>query len=118
MDIVGRLNVLHGQHGAFQFDSNGEILNPSVKSYGKGKNSKLANNNNNNQIANFNSSNNSHEAFNSLSNSNEKSAEPILALFGIACPFGPSSLFDLPQRDSLFKSKHKVNLAPISLDSK
>ena len=38
LDIVGRLSVLHGQRGAFQVDSNGEIINPSVKTYGKGKN--------------------------------------------------------------------------------
>ena len=106
LDIVGRLNVLHGQRGAFQVDSNGEIINPSAKSYGKGKNSKLMNTN---------LPSNDNMAFNQ--SLNDKS-EPILALFGIASPFGPSSLFECPQRDSLFKSKLKVNLAPISLDSK
>lgn len=44
--------------------------------------------------------------------------EPMLALFAIACPFGPPSLFELPQRDSLFKTKHKINLTPISIDTK
>ena len=42
----------------------------------------------------------------------------MLALFAIACPFGPPSLFELPQRESIFKSKHKINLSPLSLDSK
>ena len=44
--------------------------------------------------------------------------EPLLALFAIACPFGPPSLFELPQRESLFKTKHKINLSPISIDAK
>ncbi|CAF0742575.1 unnamed protein product [Didymodactylos carnosus] len=39
-----------------------------------------------------------------------------LALFGVACPFGPPSLFEIPQRESLFKSKHRLTLEPISLD--
>jgi aryl hydrocarbon receptor len=51
-------------------------------------------------------------------NMNQNDQEPMLALFAVACPFGPPSLFELPQRDSLFKSKHKVNMTPISLDAK
>ncbi|CAF0720721.1 unnamed protein product [Adineta steineri] len=39
-----------------------------------------------------------------------------LALFGIACPFGPPSLFEIPQRESLFKSKYRLTLEPVSLD--
>lgn len=105
LDIVGRLSVLHGQRGAFQVDSNGDIINPSVKTYGKGKSSKLTNN----------VGGGDNMAYSSSLNEN---AEPVLALFGIACPFGPSSLFELPQRDSLFKTKHRVNLSPISLDPK
>lgn len=102
LDIVGRLSVLHGQRGSFQVNSNGDIINPPAKSYGKGKNSK-------------NSANNIMNDANSM---NQIDQEPMLALFAVACPFGPPSLFELPQRDSLFKSKHKVNMAPISLDSK
>jgi hypothetical protein len=45
-------------------------------------------------------------------------SEPTLALFAIAVPFGPPSLFELPQRDSLFRTKHKVNLAPLTLDQR
>ncbi|CAF0763061.1 unnamed protein product, partial [Didymodactylos carnosus] len=40
----------------------------------------------------------------------------VLALFGVACPFGPPSLFEIPQRETLFKSKHRLTLEPISLD--
>lgn len=103
LDIVGRLSVLHGQRGSFQVNSNGDIINPPAKSYGKNKNSK----NMPNSLLN-----------DSTNNLNQMDQEPMLALFAVACPFGPPSLFELPQRDSLFKSKHKVNMAPISLDSK
>ncbi len=105
LDIVGRLSVLHGQHGAYQIDANDEIIHQSAKGYGKNKGPKVANNSTSSDNIVYSQS------------LNDKS-EPVLALFGIACPFGPSSLFELPQRDSLFKTKHKVNLAPISLDSK
>nr|UVG61500.1 aryl hydrocarbon receptor [Brachionus plicatilis] len=97
LDIVGRLNVLHGQRG---IGENVESVNvPQAKSYNKAKNSK-ANHDLNTQAE------------------SQNSQEPILALFAIACPFGPPSLFELPQRESLFKSKHKVTLEPISIDSK
>ena len=102
LDIVGRLSVLHGQRGSFQVNANGDIINPPVKSYGKGKNSK-------------NAANNNILTDPSLGNADQ---EPMLALFAVACPFGPPSLFEMPQRESLFKSKHKVNMSPISLDSK
>ena len=100
---MGRLSVLHGQHGAFQINSNGDIINPPVKTYSKGKNSKNAA---------------AHNAANDSCLNPNDSTEPMLALFAIACPFGPPSLFELPQRESLFKTKHKINLSPISLDSK
>lgn len=107
LDIVGRLSVLHGQHGAFQVDPSSDKVNSSSsKNYTKGKSTKLAGNASANG-----------ESLSFTQGLNEK-CEPVLALFGIACPFGPSSLFELPHRDSLFKTKHKVSLAPISLDSK
>ncbi len=102
---MGRLNVLSGQRGSFQINANGEIINPSVKTYSKSKNSKQNQQINNNVV--------NDEMINQ---SNDQ--EPMLALFAIACPFGPPSLFELPQRDSLFKTKHKINMTPISLDSK
>ena len=102
LDIVGRLSVLHGQRGSFQVNSNGDIINPPSKSYGKGKNDKHSASN---------------PALNDPMNINQNDQEPMLALFAVACPFGPPSLFELPQRDSLFKSKHKVNMTPISLDA-
>ena len=43
-------------------------------------------------------------------------AEPLLALFAICCPFGPLPLLDVPPRDYTFKSKHKMDLAPLSMD--
>ncbi len=98
---MGRLSVLHGQRGSFQVNSSGNIINPPVKSYGKGKNSKNS----------ANSMMNDHSM-------GHPDQEPMLALFAVACPFGPPSLFEMPQRDSLFKTKHKVNMSPISLDSK
>lgn len=112
LDIVGRLNVLHGQRAAFQVNSNGEIINPQAKTYNKSKNSKASAN----QSSNSSNLNDSAIQSNNLENNNNN--EPILALFAIACPFGPPSLFELPQRDSLFKTKHKINLEPISLDAK
>ncbi|CAE1155747.1 AHR [Acanthosepion pharaonis] len=47
-----------------------------------------------------------------------KSEEPMLALFATCCPFGPLSLFDIPSRDLTFKSKHKMDLSPLSMDSR
>ena len=43
-------------------------------------------------------------------------AEPPLALFAMCCPFGPLPLLDVPPRDYTFKSKHKMDLAPLSMD--
>lgn len=98
---------MSGQRGSFQINANGEIINPSVKTYSKSKNSKQ------NQQLNINNNAVNDEMINPNSDQ-----EPMLALFAIACPFGPPSLFELPQRDSLFKTKHKINMTPISLDSK
>ena len=122
LDIVGRLNLLHGQYGAFQIDeATGEIINPSVKTYSKSKNAAK-------QAA--------AAAAAALAASSAGSGEaragggpatapatgfdkePMMALFAIACPFGPPSLFELPQRDSLFKTKHRVDMMPTSLDAK
>lgn len=103
MDIVGRLSLLHGQKSGFQLNANGEVIPPqTAKSYNKGKHSK------NHQAA---------EASKGLMG-NPNDQEPLLALFAIACPFGPPSLFELPQRESLFKTKHKINLSPMSIDAR
>ena len=42
--------------------------------------------------------------------------EPEMALFAICCPFGPLPLLDVPARDYTFKTKHKMDMAPISMD--
>nr|AAZ83700.1 aryl hydrocarbon receptor [Dreissena polymorpha] len=46
------------------------------------------------------------------------SDEPQLALFATCCPFGPLSLMDLPSRELTFKSKHKMDFAPLSMDNR
>lgn len=99
--------MLHGQKAGFAMNANGEVVTTTqtAKSYNKGKNSKMnAANANNGQSG------------DSYSSRNDQ--EPMLALFALACPFGPPSLFELPQRESLFKTKHKINLSPISIDAK
>ena len=45
-----------------------------------------------------------------------KGEEPPFALFALCCPFGPLPLLDVPPRDYTFKSKHKMDMAPISMD--
>lgn len=95
--------MLHGQRSsAFQLNSNGDIINTHIKTYSKGKHAK-------------NSASASAAAAASAENGDQ---EPMLALFAIACPFGPPSLFELPQRESIFKTKHKINMTPISIDAK
>jgi len=102
LDIVGRLSTLDGQASAFQINPNSD----STASTSTGKNYKTKN------MKTSMSQLNAENALNGNKN------EPTLALFAIACPFGPPSLFELPNRDSLFKTKHKMNLTPISIDSK
>lgn len=112
MDIVGRLSVLQGQKSGFQLNSNGEVVTTTqtAKSYNKGKNSKMS------AAAAAAAAAAANADASSSRSGNEH--EPLLALFAIACPFGPPSLFELPQRESLFKTKHKINLSPISIDAK
>lgn len=49
---------------------------------------------------------------------NSRTEEPELALFATCCPFGPLSLLDLPSRELTFKSKHKMDFSPISMDNR
>lgn len=53
-----------------------------------------------------------------LHGQNHKSEEPPLALFAVCTPFGPPSLLEMPQKDSMFKSKHKLDLTILSMDSR
>lgn len=45
-------------------------------------------------------------------------SEPILAFFGVCIPFGPPALLEMPTKDSVFKSKHRLDMSIISLDSR
>ena len=51
-----------------------------------------------------------------LHGQNRKTEEPPLALFCICTPFGPPSLLEMPQKEVMFKSKHKLDLAVVSFD--
>lgn len=53
-----------------------------------------------------------------LHGQNHKSEEPPLALFAVCTPFGPPSLLEMPQKDSMFKSKHKLDLSMVSMDQR
>ncbi|XP_063405173.1 aryl hydrocarbon receptor protein 1-like isoform X1 [Mytilus trossulus] len=44
--------------------------------------------------------------------------EPQMGLFATCCPFGPLSLLDLPSRELTFKSKHKMDFSPMSMDNR
>lgn len=51
-----------------------------------------------------------------LHGQNHKSDDPPLALFAVCTPFGPPSLLEMPQKDSMFKSKHKLDFTIVSMD--
>ncbi|XP_059083734.1 aryl hydrocarbon receptor-like [Tigriopus californicus] len=53
-----------------------------------------------------------------LHGQNKKSEDPPLALFCLCTPFGPPSLLEIPQKEVMFKSKHKLDFTYVSLDSK
>ncbi|RWS29650.1 uncharacterized protein B4U80_00008, partial [Leptotrombidium deliense] len=53
-----------------------------------------------------------------LHGQNHKTEEPPLALFAVCTPFGPPSLLEMPQKDSMFKSKHKLDLSLVSMDQR
>ncbi|XP_033741802.1 uncharacterized protein LOC117328383 [Pecten maximus] len=53
-----------------------------------------------------------------LHGQNVRTDETQLALFATCCPFGPLSLLDLPSRELTFKSKHKMDFSPMSMDNR
>lgn len=53
-----------------------------------------------------------------LHGQNRKTEDPPLALFAVCTPFGPPSLLELPQKEVMYKSKHKLDLALVSMDQK
>ena len=53
-----------------------------------------------------------------LHGQNKKTEDPPLALFCICTPFGPPSLLDIPQKEVMFKSKHKLDFSFVSMDQR
>ena len=51
-----------------------------------------------------------------LHGQNRKTEDPPLALFCICTPFGPPSLLEMPQKEVMFKSKHKLDFGIVSFD--
>ncbi|XP_023246359.1 protein single-minded isoform X1 [Copidosoma floridanum] len=51
-----------------------------------------------------------------LHGQNRKTEELALALFALCTPFGPPSLLEVPQKEVMFKSKHKLDLGLVSMD--
>ncbi|MPC84072.1 Aryl hydrocarbon receptor [Portunus trituberculatus] len=53
-----------------------------------------------------------------LHGQNRKTEDAPLALFAVCTPFGPPSLLELPQKEIMYKSKHKLDLSLVSMDQK
>uniref|UniRef100_T1H6Q4 PAS domain-containing protein n=1 Tax=Megaselia scalaris TaxID=36166 RepID=T1H6Q4_MEGSC len=49
-----------------------------------------------------------------LHGQNKKTEDPPMALFAYCTPFGPPSLLEIPQKENMFKSKHKLDLSLVS----
>lgn len=41
-----------------------------------------------------------------------------MALFAYCTPFGPPSLLEIPHKENMFKSKHKLDLSLVSMDQR
>ncbi|KAG9510548.1 Aryl hydrocarbon receptor, partial [Fragariocoptes setiger] len=44
--------------------------------------------------------------------------EPSLALFCVCIPFGPPSIMQMPSKDVIFKSKHRLDMSLITMDAR
>ena len=53
-----------------------------------------------------------------LHGQNKKTEEPPLALFCLCTPFGPPSLLEIPHKEVMFKSKHKLDFGFVSMDQR
>ena len=53
-----------------------------------------------------------------LHGQNKKSEEAPLALFCLCTPFGPPSLLEMPHKEVMFKSKHKLDFSFLSIDQR
>ena len=53
-----------------------------------------------------------------LHGQNKKTEEAPLALFCLCTPFGPPSLLEIPHKEVMFKSKHKLDFGFVSMDQR
>lgn len=53
-----------------------------------------------------------------LHGQNKKTEDAPLALFCLCTPFGPPSLLEIPHKEVMFKSKHKLDFAFVSMDQR
>lgn len=53
-----------------------------------------------------------------LHGQNRKTEEPPLGLFAYCTPFGPPSLLEIPQKENMFKTKHKLDFSLVSMDQR
>ncbi|XP_058832948.1 aryl hydrocarbon receptor isoform X2 [Topomyia yanbarensis] len=53
-----------------------------------------------------------------LHGQNRKAENIPLALFAYCTPFGPPSLLEIPQKENMFKSKHKLDFSLVSMDQR
>lgn len=53
-----------------------------------------------------------------LHGQNRKTEDPPLGLFAYCTPFGPPSLLEIPQKENMFKSKHKLDFSLVSMDQR
>ena len=53
-----------------------------------------------------------------LNGQNKKTEEAPLALFCLCTPFGPPSMLEMPHKEVMFKSKHKLDFGFVSMDQR
>ena len=53
-----------------------------------------------------------------LHGQNKKAEDAPLALFCLCTPFGPPSLLEIPHKEVMFKSKHKLDFSFVSMDQR
>ena len=53
-----------------------------------------------------------------LNGQNKKTEDAPLALFCLCTPFGPPSMLEMPHKEVMFKSKHKLDFGFVSMDQR